>query len=85
MSGPARTAPNTLAGIALLVAAVACFAVLDTTTKIVTLSVPMLMALWFRYAFQAMATTVAMLPSRGWSAAAHARTRSSSACAACCC
>ena len=67
MSGPARTAPNTLAGIALLVAAVACFAVLDTTTKIISLSVPVLMALWFRYAFQAIATTVAMLPSRGWS------------------
>ncbi|MEO7159312.1 MAG: DMT family transporter [Polaromonas sp.] len=62
-----RTPPNTLAGIALLVAAVACFAVLDTTTKIITLSVPVLMALWFRFAFQAIATTVAMLPRRGWS------------------
>ncbi|ABM38573.1 DMT family transporter [Polaromonas naphthalenivorans] len=67
MSGPARTAPNTLAGIALLVAAVACFAVLDTTTKVITLSVPVLMALWFRFAFQAMASSVALLPKRGWS------------------
>ena len=67
MSGPSRTPPNTLAGIALLVAAVACFAVLDTTTKIISLSVPVFMAVWFRYAFQAIATTVAMLPSRGWS------------------
>ncbi len=67
MSGPARTSPNTLAGIGLLVAAVACFAVLDTTTKIITLSVPVLMALWFRFAFQAVATTVALLPRRGWS------------------
>ena len=67
MSGPSRTPPNTLAGIGLLVSAVACFAVLDTTTKIISLSVPMLMALWFRYAFQAIATTAAMLPSRGWS------------------
>ena len=67
MSGAGRTPPNTLAGIGLLVAAVACFAVLDTTTKIVSLSVPVLMAIWFRYAFQAIATTVAMLPSRGWS------------------
>ena len=65
MSGPARTAPNTLAGIGLLVAAVCCFARLDTTTKAVSLGVPVLMALWFRYAFQAIATTVAMLPSRG--------------------
>ncbi|MEO8013604.1 MAG: DMT family transporter [Polaromonas sp.] len=67
MSGAGRTPPNTLAGIGLLVAAVACFAVLDTTTKIISLSVPVVMALWFRYAFQAIATTVAMLPSRGWS------------------
>ena len=67
MSGAGRTPPNTLAGIGLLVAAVACFAVLDTTTKIISLSVPVLMAIWFRYAFQAIATTVSMLPSRGWS------------------
>jgi drug/metabolite transporter (DMT)-like permease len=67
MSGASRTPPNTLAGIALLVAAVACFAVLDTTTKIISLSVPVFMAVWFRYAFQAIATTVAVLPSRGWS------------------
>lgn len=64
--GPTRTAPHTLAGIALLVVAVACFAILDTTTKAVSLSVPVLMALWFRYAFQAIATTVAVLPKRRW-------------------
>jgi len=56
-----------LTGITLLVAALACFAVLDTTTKFISLSVPLLMALWFRYAFQAVATTLAVLPSRGWS------------------
>ena len=66
MTAHARTPPNALAGIALLVAAVACFAVLDTTTKIISLSVPVLMALWFRYAFQAIATTMAVLPKRGW-------------------
>jgi drug/metabolite transporter (DMT)-like permease len=66
MSGPARTPPSTLAGIALLVAAVACFAVLDTTTKVITLSVPVFMAMWFRFAFQAIATTAALLPRRGW-------------------
>lgn len=60
-------ANRTLAGIALLVAAVACFAVLDTTTKFVSLSVPVLMALWCRYAFQAIATTLSVLPKRGWS------------------
>lgn len=54
-----------LAGIALVLGAVACFAVLDTTTKIVSASVPLLMALWFRYAFQAMATTAMVLPRQG--------------------
>lgn len=54
-----------LAGIALVVAACACFSALDTTTKYVTASVPVLMALWFRYAFQAIATTVVVLPRRG--------------------
>ena len=54
-----------LAGIALVVAACACFSALDTTTKYVSASVPLLMALWFRYAFQALATTVVVLPTRG--------------------
>ena len=67
MRGLERTSPNALAGIALLLAALACFAVLDTTTKVISLSVPLLMALWFRYAFQAIATTLAVLPKRGWS------------------
>lgn len=66
MRGLERTQPNALAGIALLIAALACFAVLDTTTKVISLSVPLLMALWFRYAFQAVATTLAVLPKRGW-------------------
>lgn len=57
--------PKALAGIALVIAAVACFAVLDTTTKSISLSVPLLMALWFRYMFQAVATTLAVLPVRG--------------------
>lgn len=60
-------APSALAGIALVVAAVACFAMLDTTTKFVSASVPILMALWFRYFFQAVATTAAVLPVRGLS------------------
>lgn len=64
--GSRKNSSQAIKGIALLVAAMACFAVLDTTTKFVTLSVPVLMALWFRYAFQALATTVAVLPVRGW-------------------
>ncbi|MBI5275941.1 MAG: DMT family transporter [Burkholderiales bacterium] len=47
------------------VAACACFAALDTTTKYVSTSVPLLMALWFRYAFQAVATTLYIVPKRG--------------------
>jgi drug/metabolite transporter (DMT)-like permease len=54
-----------LAGIVFAVTAVACFATLDTTTKYVSTSVPVLMALWFRYAFQALATTLVVLPVRG--------------------
>lgn len=53
------------AGIALALIALACFATLDTTTKYVTLSVPVLMALWFRYMFQAIITTAVMLPLHG--------------------
>jgi drug/metabolite transporter (DMT)-like permease len=56
---------SALAGIAFALIAVACFAVLDTTTKFVSASVPLLMALWFRYFFQAASTTVIMLPMHG--------------------
>jgi drug/metabolite transporter (DMT)-like permease len=56
---------STLAGIALVVGACTCFSALDTTTKYVSASAPLLMALWFRYAFQAIATTVAVVPLRG--------------------
>jgi drug/metabolite transporter (DMT)-like permease len=62
-----KKAPKALAGVALAVSACACFAVLDTTTKFVSVSVPLLMALWFRYAFQAIATTIAVIPLRGTS------------------
>jgi drug/metabolite transporter (DMT)-like permease len=57
-----------LSGIAMAVAASACFAALDTTTKFVSASVPLLMALWFRYAFQAVATALVVVPQRGWRA-----------------
>ncbi len=54
-----------LAGILLAMAACACFATLDTTTRYVSASVPLLMALWVRYAFQALVTTAVVLPTRG--------------------
>jgi drug/metabolite transporter (DMT)-like permease len=59
--------PAALAGIALVIGACMCFSALDTTTKFVSAWVPVLMALWFRYAFQAVATTVTVLPKRGMS------------------
>lgn len=61
-----KRAPSAVWGIALVIAAVACFATLDTTTKVVSAGVPLLMGLWFRYFFQAVATTVVVLPLRGW-------------------
>jgi drug/metabolite transporter (DMT)-like permease len=60
-----RASERILAGIGLVIVAVACFATLDTATKLSTLTVPILMGLWFRYAFQAVATTVVLLPRYG--------------------
>ena len=57
--------PSVQAGIWLVVAACAGFAMLDTTTKYISFSVPALMAIWLRYLFQAVATTIVMLPTRG--------------------
>ena len=53
-------------GVAFAVLAMACFAVMDVTNKVLVAGMPLLMALWFRYIFQAVATTVAVLPRRGW-------------------
>jgi drug/metabolite transporter (DMT)-like permease len=61
-----------LAGIGLVLLASACFATLDTATKLSTAGVPILMSVWFRYAFQAVATTAVLLPREG---AALLRTR----------
>lgn len=58
---------STLTGIALTLGAVAFFATLDTATKLALGAVPVLMALWFRYFFQAVVTTAVMVPRRGWS------------------
>jgi drug/metabolite transporter (DMT)-like permease len=56
---------TTLQGIGLLITAVACFAVLDTSVKYVGPFVPILVAVWFRYLFQALAVTAFVLPARG--------------------
>jgi drug/metabolite transporter (DMT)-like permease len=60
-----RESERILAGIGLVLAAVACFATLDTATKVSTIGVPILMGLWVRYAFQALATTIVFLPRHG--------------------
>jgi drug/metabolite transporter (DMT)-like permease len=59
--------PSTQAalGIAFLILATAFFAVLDTTVKYIGAFVPVLMAVWFRYIFQAVVVTAVMLPLRG--------------------
>ncbi|MDM0112862.1 DMT family transporter [Variovorax sp. J22R133] len=73
MSAPPTVAPGTrdleseriLAGIGLALLALACFATLDTATKVSTAVVPIVMGVWFRYFFQAVATTAWLLPRRG--------------------
>lgn len=57
---------NVLSGIGFALLAVACFAAMDTTTKHISLQLSLLMALWVRYAFQALATTAVVLPGRGF-------------------
>jgi len=66
----AASAPGAapLAAVGLVIAAVASFSVLDTATKVASLTVPVMMALWVRYAFQALATTAVVLPRLGWAA-----------------
>lgn len=54
-----------LTGIAFLVTATACFAVLDTTVKYVGAFLPVLVAVWFRYVFQAVLVSAVVLPLRG--------------------
>jgi drug/metabolite transporter (DMT)-like permease len=53
------------AGIGFLLIALACFAFLDTLTKQVLLSVPILMVIWVRFVVQALLTTAVMLPRAG--------------------
>ena len=56
---------QTLAGIGCVILSVACFAVLDTTVKHISVSISVLLALWFRYLIQAVFSTVFYLPNRG--------------------
>src|SRR6266850_4243849 len=56
---------NAYAGVLFVAAAVACFAALDSTTKLVGTSASVVMVIWARYLFQAVVTTVTLLPHRG--------------------
>ena len=64
-----------LAGIGLALAAVSCFGGLDTTIKFISTGVPILMAMWFRFGFQMLATAAVFGPKRGMAAlhTAHPR------------
>lgn len=61
---PAHARP--LLGVMFLIAAVACFAALDTTVKVLSATVSVLLVVWFRYLFQAVVMTGVVLPTRGW-------------------
>ncbi|MEY2617904.1 MAG: hypothetical protein RL522_906 [Pseudomonadota bacterium] len=68
MSDAQAAAARTLAGISLVLVATVFFAITDTAAKYVTAAgAPILMALWARYTFQAIATTLVVVPMGGWS------------------
>jgi drug/metabolite transporter (DMT)-like permease len=68
VSDAATAATRTLAGIGIVLMATVFFAVTDTTAKYVNAAgVPLLMALWARYMFQAIATSLVVVPWGGWS------------------
>jgi drug/metabolite transporter (DMT)-like permease len=48
-----------------MIASVACFAALDTTTKLAGMAASLPTVLWFRFLFQLLATTLLLLPHRG--------------------
>jgi len=62
-----KSAPQsqTLLGIGFALLAMACFTALDTTTKWLSASVPLVMAISIRYLLQALILSVTVLPMRG--------------------
>lgn len=64
--------PLKFSGVVLVIAAVACFAALDTATKWVSLTAPLVMTVWFRYLLQTVVTAAWLLPRQG-RAALHTR------------
>jgi drug/metabolite transporter (DMT)-like permease len=61
---PPPAHPRAALGIALLVCATACFALLDTTSQYVGPAVPVVMAVWLRYLTQTLMTTALLWPQR---------------------
>lgn len=55
-----------LLGVLFLILAVACFALLDTTVKVLSATVSVLMVVWFRYIFQAVVMAGFVLSTTGW-------------------
>lgn len=62
---PDRRTDRPLSAIGLVLFAVCCFGVLDTTTKTVVSAVPLMMAVWVRYAIQAVLSTLLLFPAQG--------------------
>jgi len=60
-----RRTHQPLSAIGLVLFAACCFGVLDTTTKTVVGAVPILMAIWARYAIQALISTAILWPAQG--------------------
>ncbi len=54
-----------LVAIVLMASAMACFAAMDTTTKLLAASVPALMVVWARNVFQLAVVSATLLPRRG--------------------
>jgi drug/metabolite transporter (DMT)-like permease len=57
--------PHPGRGIALVILAAACFALLDTTSQYVGAAVPVMMAVWLRFMVQAGMTAAMLLPRQG--------------------
>jgi drug/metabolite transporter (DMT)-like permease len=62
--GAAYTRP--LQGVLFIITAVACFALLDTTVKVLSITVSVLLVAWFRYIFQAVVMAGFVLSTAGW-------------------
>ena len=61
-----QAAPETLLlGVGLVIAALACFATLDTTSKWLSGAMPVATAMAFRYLFQALTSTLLIVPRQG--------------------